>query len=121
PQRSPFFSPFEARNVRALRTNSSNSGPLTPVNSPLRISCRTVFCAAALSCENISPTKGIDFQPQRPPKHEVELISCRPTQIVARMHSWAADNLPNSTRRYASGIRDIFAGLPLQRRLPSGP
>ncbi len=27
PQRSPFFKPFDARNVRAFRTNSSNSAP----------------------------------------------------------------------------------------------
>src|SRR5437588_19761 len=57
PHRSPCLKDFAARNVRALRTSSSNSSPVTPEIWPSRISCRTVRSPAAFSCANISPIK----------------------------------------------------------------
>src|SRR6266851_2844188 len=58
PHRSPFCSSREAINVRALRTSSSNSFPVTPVLCPSQISARIRVSAASRSCENISPIKG---------------------------------------------------------------
>src|ERR1017187_2048615 len=59
PHRSPFCRPLEAINVLALRTNSSNSPPVTLVTCPSRISARIRVSAAVRSSEKISPTNGM--------------------------------------------------------------